>query len=74
MIEMTGIFAGLTPAEFEGSIGFEESEITVLCKKLYHQDINPDGLADKAIDSTCYPDKDYHRMYIGDIVKVFIKE
>ena len=66
--------AGLTPAEFEKSMGFEESEITVLCRKLYHQDINPEGLADKSIDSTCYPDKDYHRMYIGEIVKVFIKE
>lgn len=66
--------AGLTPAEFEESMGFEESEITVLCRKLYHQDINPEGLADKAIDGTCYPDKDYHRMYIGEIVKVFTKE
>ena len=66
--------AGLTPAEFEKSMGFEESEITLLCRKLYHQDINPEGLVDKSIDSTCYPDKDYHRMYIGEIVKVFIKE
>ena len=66
--------AGLTPVEFEESMGFEESEITVLCRKLYHQDINPEGLADKSIDSACYPDKDYHRMYIGEIVKVFIKE
>lgn len=66
--------AGLTPVEFEESMGFEESEITVLCRKLYHQDINPEDLADKSIDSTCYPDKDYHRMYIGEIVKVFIKE
>lgn len=66
--------AGLTPVEFEESMGFEESGITVLCRKLYHQDINPEGLADKSIDSTCYPDKDYHRMYIGEIVKVFIKE
>ena len=66
--------AGLTPAEFEESMGFEESQITVLCRKLYHQDINPEGLADKTIDSTCYPDKDYHRMYIGEIVKVFTKE
>ena len=66
--------AGLTPVEFEESMGFDESEITVLCRKLYHQDINPEGLADKSIDSTCYPDKDYHRMYIGEIVKVFIKE
>ena len=66
--------SGLTAAEFEESIGFEESEITVLCRKLYYQDIKPEGFVDKKIDSECYAAKDYHRMYVGEIVKVFIKE
>lgn len=65
---------GLSPIYFDESTGFEESEITVLCKKLYYQDISPEGLIDKSIDSTCYPEKDYHRMYVGEIVKVFVKE
>ena len=65
---------GLSPISFDESTGFEESEITVLCKKLYYQDISPEGLIDKSIDSTCYPEKDYHRMYVGEIVRVFVKE
>lgn len=65
--------AGLTPMAFDESMGFEESEITVLCKKLYYQDISPEGFVDSEIDTDCYSAKDYHRMYIGEIVKVFIK-
>lgn len=65
--------AGLTPMAFDESIGFEESEVTVLCKKLYYQDISPEGFVDSKIDTDCYSAKDYHRMYIGEIVKVFIK-
>ena len=65
--------AGLTPMAFDESMGFEESEVTVLCKKLYYQDISPEGFVDSKIDSDCYSAKDYHRMYIGEIVRVFIK-
>lgn len=64
---------GLTPTEIEKSMSFEESEIILLCKKLYIQDIDPKGFVDKAIDSTCYADKDYHRMYVGEIVSAYMK-
>ncbi len=64
---------GLTPKEIGSSMTFEESEIVLLCKKLYYQDINPEGLTDKAIDDTCYPDKDYHRMYVGEIVEAYVR-
>ena len=64
---------GLTPVKFGESMGFEESEITLLCKKLYIQDIDPKGFIDETIDGTCYPDKDYHRMYIGEITEAYVK-
>lgn len=64
---------GLTPTEIGSSMTFEESEIVLLCKKLYYQDINPEGLTDKAIDGTCYPDKHYHRMYVGEIVEAYVR-
>lgn len=64
---------GLTPKEIGSSMTFEESEIVLLCKKLYYQDISPDGLVEKAVDATCYPDKDYHRMYVGEIVEAYVK-
>lgn len=64
---------GLTPVEIERGMGFEESRITLLCRKLFYQDIDPEGFIDKSIDATCYEAKDYHRMYVGEIVKVLVK-
>lgn len=64
---------GLTPVEVGSSMSFEESEIVLLCKKLYVQDIDPKGFIDKSIDEACYPQKDYHRMFVGEIVEAYIK-
>lgn len=64
---------GLTPKAIDGSMSFEQAEIVLLCKKLAFQDIKPEGFIDPTIDNTCYAAKDYHRMYIGEIVKCYIK-
>lgn len=64
---------GLTATAFGNSVAFEEAEIVLLCKKVAFQDINPEGFIDSSVDSSCYPGKDYHRMYIGEIVSCFIK-
>ncbi len=65
---------GLTPAEIENSMTFKESRLIIVCKKSAVQDIDPKGFIDSTIDSTCYPGKDYHRMYIGEIVACYINE
>ena len=64
---------GLTPMEIDGSMSFEESETVIVCKKLFYQDIDPDGFVDKTIDDVCYPEKDYHRMYVGEVVGCYKK-
>lgn len=64
---------GLTPKAVGCSTSFEEAEIILLCKKVAFQDIKPDGFIEADIDSSCYPAKDYHRMYIGEIVKCYVK-
>ena len=64
---------GLTPVEIDGSMSFEESETVIVCKKLFYQDINPEGFVDKAIDGVCYPEKDYHRMYVGEVLEAYKK-
>lgn len=64
---------GLTPMEIDGSMSFEESETVVVCKKLFYQDIDPEGFVDKTIDGVCYPEKDYHRMYVGEVVGCYKK-
>lgn len=65
---------GLTAKEIDGSMTFEQSRLVIVCKKLAVQDIDPKGFIDETIDRVCYPDKDYHRMYIGKIVSCYINE
>ncbi len=64
---------GLTPMAIDGSMSFEESETVIVCKKIAQQDIDPDGFIDKDIDPKNYPTKDYHTMYIGEVVACYIK-
>lgn len=61
--------AGKTP----GVTVFTEARIVMECKKLYTQDIDPARFVEPEIDQN-YPNKDYHRMYIGEIVYCGIKE
>ncbi len=65
---------GLTPTEIDGSMTFAESELVIVCKKVAQQDIDPEGFLDESIDPKCYPAKDYHRMYVGEIVACYIKD
>lgn len=62
---------GLTPMEIDGSMSFKESNLIIVCKKLAYQDIDPKGFIDSSIKPKCYPMKDYHRMYIGEIVSCY---
>lgn len=60
--------AGLTPVKEGGFIYFNEARLVLACRKLYAQDIDPKLFLDPTIGGM-YPQKDYHRMYIGEIVK-----
>ena len=65
---------GLTPVEIDGSMTFAESETVIVCKKLFSQNIEPDGFIDKTLDDKNYPQKDYHKMYVGEIIGCYIKD
>lgn len=53
-----------------GAPYFQEAKLVIVCKKLYFDDIDPAHFLDEGIDAKNYPNKDYHRMYIGEIVEV----
>lgn len=63
--------SGLTPigSEFVSSPGFEEAELIIECKKMYWDDFKPENFLIPDIEK-CYPEKDYHRIYFGDIVNI----
>lgn len=61
--------AGLTPYFEDDAVTFNEARLAVVCKKIYVQDIAPDGFVDPELASH-YPLKDYHRLYCGEIVDI----
>lgn len=64
---------GITPVQTANdSVCFSEARIVIECKKVYYQDIDPKNFIDESIGKN-YPDRDYHRMYIGEIVSMMIK-
>jgi len=80
-LEMLGVKSGrdtdkiseseLTPLYVESTVAFEEAHTIFICKKLHGgQQLDPSAFIDASLDSTIYPDKDYHFYYTGEIVKV----
>lgn len=63
---------GLTPVFENGYVYFSEAKKVIICKKIAVQDMNPSGFIDNTINES-YPNKDYHRIFIGEILKVMVK-
>lgn len=61
--------AGLTPEEVLGTVTFEEAEVTLLCKKIYWQDLDTENMPQDVIRSY-YMAEEPHRMYIGEVVDI----
>lgn len=63
---------GLTPIKEPGLIYFAEARLVLACRKLYYQDVVPANFLESKINDM-YAKKDYHRMYVGEIVKCLTK-
>ena len=66
--------SGLTAVQEDGTMYFDEADIVLVCRKLYQAPLIEDGFIDRGLIDFNYPEKDYHEMYIGEIIKVLIKE
>jgi len=64
---------GLTPIFDAPAPYFNESRFAVICKKMYFQDLDPSHFLDPTIEGH-YKGTDYHRVYVGEIVKVLRRE
>jgi flavin reductase (DIM6/NTAB) family NADH-FMN oxidoreductase RutF len=65
---------GLIPVGLEaGGISFQQANQIFECRKIYFDDLKPVFFIPDEIDDRHYPDKDYHRMYIGEITSVYKK-
>lgn len=65
---------GLTPVFGEGYTYFAEANLVLVCRKLYRAPILEEGFADQSVAEKNYPQKDFHDLYIGEIVKVLVAE
>ena len=56
-----------------GAPYFEEAELVLVCKKMYHQDFDPKGFCYERL-SGLYANQDYHTMYVGEVVQALKKQ
>ena len=66
--------SGLTPYFVSGTTAFQEADMIFVCKKILHTNLHAeDFYAPRNID-TFFPNRDFHTLYISEIVKVLVKE
>ncbi len=63
--------AGITPVNIDGCIAFDEANLVITCQKIAETVLDPSTLIDADIKSL-YPQEDWHRMFIGRILGVYI--
>lgn len=64
--------SGLTPLFLANGVTFAEAYITVVCKKIYRQDMDLAAMPQFAIDRY-YQTEEPHTMYVGEVVNVIRK-
>lgn len=65
--------SGLTLRHIDNTPTFEEASMVIVCKKLYAQDFRPEFFIEKDNDEKWYPNKDYHKLYISEVIKILKK-
>lgn len=64
----------LTPEFFDKAVSFKEAKITIICKKIYFQDLNINNIDNKSIPQReidrFYKTEPMHRMYIGEVIDI----
>ncbi|MBQ7915626.1 MAG: flavin reductase [Firmicutes bacterium] len=62
--------SGLTPVYDQGTVYFKEAKLVFVCRKLSETFLGADTFIDPTINDKIYSDKDYHSMYIAEIIEV----
>ena len=61
--------SGLTPIKVEKTVAFEEAETTIICRKLFKQELAVSNMPEDVAESL-YTDQAPHDMYIGEVVSI----
>ena len=65
---------GLTPIDFDGAVAFAEAYVVIVGKKIYTDMIKPECFLDEALINTYYPNKDFHKIYLCEIEKIYVRK
>ncbi|MBR2591334.1 MAG: flavin reductase [Clostridia bacterium] len=61
---------GLTPVYSDGTVYYEQAKLVLICKKIALGNVKPEQILDETVITRCYPEKDFHKIFVGEIVKV----
>ncbi len=61
--------AGLTPVYLDGAVTFREASRTLVCRKIYRQDLDLAAIPAEAVEAY-YKTEAPHTMYIGQVLEV----
>ena len=51
-----------------------QARLVLECRKLYSDDLKADRFVDRTIVDRWYPEKDFHKVYVLQIVRAYVKE
>ena len=66
--------AELTRVFDENTTYFAEAKMVFICRKLYHAPLLEEGFVDKTLVEHNYPQKDFHHMYVGEIIEALSRQ
>ena len=65
---------GFTPMYVDGTVAYEQATLVLVCRKLYADDIRPERFVDASCDEACYPEHDYHTMYVAEVERALVRD
>ena len=65
-------YTKLTPEIIDNGITFKEANLTIVCKKIYFQDLDIQNIQPNIADSF-YNSEPVHRMYVGEVIDIIDK-
>ncbi len=65
---------GLTPESDENTTWFKEASLVLICRKLYRAPLAEEAFLDKSVVEKHYPRRDFHDLYVGEILKVLVAD
>ena len=67
------VATGLTPVvDPTGAVYFDQARLVLVCRKLYAQDLEEAKFINPALVEAHYPARDFHRMYVGEVVRAMV--